>query len=247
MRKSSFGKRRKIRYKAPIAILALIAYAGVFFVYAAPILNSLKSVPMYALINIIWATMQIIPMTLLLLYVLMLYKKRKSTIIVPIIFACHVVAALIEIFLPIIFYGYTITYINLIDSLIVIISFTLATISALKGMSNKVLIIIPIAYSLLSGAFSLIGGISSFFGWDYYLYEYLLPNLSAIAFNVALLLFGLKNRIPAVLSKSAERDKIRAMITNPYKYLRILNDEYELGIISERAYQARRAEFVDSL
>ena len=67
--------------------------------------------------------------------------------------------------------------------------------------------------------------------------------ISAATFNVALLLFGLKNRIPSILSPYPQ--KIEKM--NPEQMLRLLKDKFDLGIITEEEYQAQRAEIISKL
>ena len=80
-----------------------------------------------------------------------------------------------------------------------------------------------------------------------YLFTWPICVLGTIAFYIALLLFALKNRIPAIISASPEKEKKNAEKMNPEQALRVLKDKLDFGMITEEEYQAQRAEIISKL
>ena len=66
--------------------------------------------------------------------------------------------------------------------------------------------------------------------------------LGKIALYIALLLFGLNNKIPAILSPSSETE-----ITNPEQALELLKDKLDLNMITKEEYKTKRAEIISKL
>jgi hypothetical protein len=191
------------------------------------------------------------PKVLLILYVVKFFKEFKATIVVPIIFG-YIAASSLFSFINTFLVGSAFVLITLIMNLITMVTFGLATISALKGLSNKVFIIIPTALSLALSALSLVSLFSTFelyARWGYALYLFTQPVgiIASVTFNIALLLFGLKNRIPAILAVSPEKEKKNAEKMTPEQSLRLLNDKLELGMITEEEYKAQRTEIINNL
>lgn len=151
---------------------------------------------------------------LFLIYVLKLYQKPKAAIIVPVIFASMVVRQLInlisnlisnikysrEMFTPVL---------TFVIGMAAPVTFTLALISSLKGLANKTFIIIP---TIMSCATAPLVYISMLVNLSYYvesgmIFTFCMTIVSTLAWvilNVAFLVFGLKNRIPAIISAPVE-------------------------------------------
>ena len=62
-----------------------------------------------------------------------------------------------------------------------------------------------------------------------------------------MLLFGLKNRIPAILYASHQKEKRNDEKINPEHALILLKEKFELGMISEEDYQAQRVDIINKL
>ena len=151
------------------------------------------------------------------------------------------------------YYGYILPYgIYRILDLAILVCSVLAVISALKGFNKKVFIIISMSVCLLYETLSLL---EMFAFMEYYvensryLYVFTSPMgiIGAISLYTALLLFGLKNKIPSVLSLSPEKEKARAEKMNPEQALKLLKDKLDLDMITEEEYQAQRAEIIGKL
>lgn len=254
MNQTAFDKQRVLKGKTPITILAVIALV-------CTVLSSITYFAFYSngeliflfpsFLSLISLAISLAPKVLLVLYVFMFFKEFKATIIVPIIFGCIAASPLFS-FINTFVFGYAFDVITLIMNLITMVTFTLATISALKGLSNKVFIIIPTALSLALSALSLVSLFSTFelfARWGYTLYLFTEPVgiIASVTFNIALLLFGLKNRIPAILAVSPEKEKKNAEKMSPEQALRLLNDKLELGMITKEEYQSQRAEIINNL
>lgn len=238
MQKSSFSKQHKIRCKLPITLLLFISMACQIFYYfvRTPIMA-------YSIIDMLHIILlKFSPIVLLILYVLLFYKNRKSAIIVPIVFALYAFNYIPDI-ISMLHYSYYYSISSYISPCTFIIAYTLAIISTFKRLDNKILVIIPTVYSIAVNLLNLIRQ----FGFSYFWWFDLFPYLPNLTFNIALLLFCLKNRLPAIFSASTEKEKRRTAVMNPEKALKLLKDDMELGVISENEYQARRAEIIDML
>lgn len=182
------------------------------------------------------------PIILLMLYIFKFHGKLKATVLVPIIFGFNTIRFLFV-------YGYYGRYLLL--ELVILVCVMLAVISALKGFSKKVFLIISMVICLLGDTLSLI---SAFVNMNHYIEEsmYLyifmgpLSVIGEIMFHTALLIFGLKNRIPAIISPR-KKVKTKAGKMNPEQALKLLKKELEQGLITEEEYQAKRAEIISKL
>jgi hypothetical protein len=254
MNQTAFDRQRVLKGKTPITILAVIALV-------CTVLSSITYFAFYSndelvfrfpsFLGLISFAMYFAPTVLLILYVVKFFRAFKATIIVPIIFSCIVASPLLS-FISALIGGYELDGITLITNIITIITFTLATIGALKGLSNKVFIVIPTALGLALSLLSLISVSSNltFFarnGFTLYLFTEPMSIIASITFYVALLLLGLKNRIPAILAVSLEKEKKNAEKMTPEQSLRLLNDKLELGMITEEEYKAQRTEIINNL
>lgn len=151
---------------------------------------------------------------LFLIYVVKLYQKPKAAIIIPIIFASMVVRQLInlisnlisnieysrEMFTPVL---------TFVIGMAAPVTFTLALISSLKGLANKTFILIPTIMSCATAPFvyiSILVNLSYYVesGMIFTLCTSIVSTLAWVILNVAFLVFGLKNRIPAIISAPVE-------------------------------------------
>ena len=103
---------------------------------------------------------------------------------------------------------------------------------------------------LLCKAFLLMGTLPLIPEWmKYQLYldffKYSINNIASILLYMALLLFGLKNKIPSFISRKTK--KIGIEKTNPEQALKLLKNKFELDMITEEEYQAQRAEIISKL
>jgi hypothetical protein len=71
--------------------------------------------------------------------------------------------------------------------------------------------------------------------------------IGTAALYIALLLFGLNNRIPALVSLSPEKERQKTEKMTPEQSLRFLKDKLDLGMITEEEYQTQRAEIISKL
>lgn len=254
MNQTALDKQRVLQCKTPITVLALISLlctALSSITYFAFYSNDELTFEFPSLLSLISFAMYFAPKVLLILYVVKFFREFKATIIVPIIFACIAASPLLS-FINTFILGYGLDGINLIINLITMVTFTLATISALKGLSNKVFIIVPTALGLALSALYLISLFPTFEfyarnGFTLYLFTEPMSIIASITFYVALLLLGLKNRIPAILAVSPEKEKKNAEKMSPEQALRLLNDKLELGMITKEEYQSQRAEIINNL
>lgn len=191
------------------------------------------------------------PYVLLALYVTKFHSNYQKSIIVPVVFGLLAAYPLYYMIETIIF-DYSMSVSELVLDIPFIVFGILATISALKGMSNKVLIIIALAIGVLGELYSLI---NVFQALDFYLeeglYLYLftwpIGIIGAICIYVALFLFCTKNKIPTILKISPEKEQKNSEKMSPEQALRTLKDKLELGMITEEEYQTQRAEIISKL
>ena len=201
--------------------------------------------------NLISLILILSPNILLVLYLFKFFKEPKGAVIIPIVFACMGASALSNIiYVPTSYYYYFVygSSISFIINVITFITFILATISALKGLSTKAFIIIPTVWNIILSLISLItillnSGVFLDTGWVLSLFTTIISISASITFNIALLLFGLKNIIPSTLTVSTHPKNG----VSPEKSLKLLKNKLDLGIITEEEYQSQRAEIIKNL
>ena len=259
MNETTLNKQRVLNCKTPIVVLALIAlvcailaFIQSFTAYGYTFTNGHYVAKLFfyfpPFLRLISALLTLAPYILLILYVFNVIKGFKSAIIVPIIFACIAVGHLFSLTTTL---GNKDNFLTHVLNLITAISFALATISALNGLSNKIFIIISSALQLIMRVISLIGLIVFPYAMERYVERdmtlYLITHLASIIapifLNVALLLFGLKNNIPVILRK----EKANAEQITPEQALKLLKEKLDLGMITEEEYQAQRADIISKL
>ena len=255
-------KQRALRYKTPIIILALLALVFTVLSRITYFVNYdweynnghgfyELTVSFPGVFDLLSFFISIAPYVLLVIYLLKFHNEFKATVLVPVIFGLIAFAPLYY-FVDFLFLGYGIYFRDLIFDIPLIVAFALATINALKGFSKKAFLIIAIVVGLLLEFMSIIElfqSIEWYLEDELYLYLFTRPIsiLGTIALYVSLLLFGLKNRIPAIISVSPEKEKKNAEKMTPEQSLRLLNDKLELGMITEEEYKAQRAEIINNL
>lgn len=240
------------------SILSCISY---FFYYVSDEkingewVHKLVVRPLYywRLDNILSVILTLAPVVLLVLYIFMFHSKLKATILVPIIFGIFGLNTIFNFLFDYGYYEYFLPYgtYRILDLAILVCS-VLAVISALKGFNKKAFIIIAMSVCLLYETLSLLelSGIMEYYIRDsMYLYAFTTPlySVGKILLYTSLLLFGLKNKIPSIISLSPEKERARAEKMNPEQALKLLKDKLDLDMITEEEYQAQRAEIISKL
>lgn len=253
---------RTMKFKIPIMILSVVsliyALVGniVYFTdyhYTSKGWRLLLRLPN---LSDFWGfLLSIVPQILFVVYIFSLFKKFKGTIIVPIIFAVLSLSELIGTINSIVWVlkGYVIAFsgfLNIISGIFCFVTFSLTTVSALKGLTKKLFLVLATVGSLVSAFISLIGFFSIFSYYlhsEQYLYLFTQPAsiVSAITFNLALLLFGVGNIIPMVIKNAPSETSISKM--PPEQSLKLLRAQLELGQISEEEYTAQRTDIINNL
>lgn len=212
-------KAQKIIKKSYIDILSCVALGLAiltscgYFMWSYDGEISFFFPPIIYLISLI---LNIAPYILLVLYLKKFQNELKATIIVPIIFGLLgllKILSVIGLIRPVYrYYYFSGGVIGFIVDVALIISCVLSTISALKGLSRKLFVLIAMGIGALSGLISLIITIP-FVGYCVKSGNYIMligtyaEIISAILLYVTLLLFSIKYKIPAIFSVSPEKEK----------------------------------------
>lgn len=241
----SAKKNKVLKCGSAIKILSIIALVCAvlgcvpYFYHLGKDLISLRPSFYYFIVLFL----SLAPFILFVLYVFKLHNNLNSAILVPLIFGI----------LPLNLsklggYGSD-SVIYFILDLMMCAACVLAIISALKGFNTKIYIIISIAVCLLREVVCFFSYLSNYMVYVVTLYSvsFLLCIIGTILLYLALLLFGLKNRIPPIISPSSEEEKARVKKMRPEQALEILKDKLDLGIITEDEYKTQRAEIIEKL
>lgn len=201
-----------------------------------------------SVLNLLDLVVFLSPFVLFAVYLFSLYKNFNAKICVPIAFGLVAFRFIVNSSLG---YRFRFGFGNLLE-LLVAVAFILLTISTLKGFSKKAFVIVAVACGILRELFygySFINSIHFYMAHKAYLYliVYPLGYIGSILFYVAILIFGLKSKMPSIITVSPEREKKNAKKMSPEQSLRMLNDKLALGMITEEEYQAQRAEIIDEL
>lgn len=252
--------QRTLRYKTPVLLLSIISlvftvlgcttyfldYTWNFWNDNIPYDLAFHLPSVFELISFL---LDIAPCVLFLLYIIKFYNDFKATFIIPLIFGLIAVTPLTYYIRDIIF-KYNIFLGNLHYDIFIIVTFVLAAISALKGFSKKIFLIIAITTGLIVEflvTINLFKTISWYIenGLYYSIFTRSSYIIGTTTFYIALLLFGLKNRIPALLSTSPKKEPSGK--ADPEQALMLLKDKLDFGMITEEEYQAQRAEIIRKL
>lgn len=261
MELNSFDPKRKLQAETPITVLIIIsliltaicsldnftyyissnggAWEFHFSLFEDGIIDTIFSLLSYSLL--------IAPVILFAMYIFKYYKRFQATILIPIVLGLIAFTPLFN-FIRDLAFGYGLSSIlDLLVDLLVIVSFALATINALKGFSQKKCLIIAVSCGLLGEIVSFISFIcyaGTYISDELYLYLFTWP-LSIIGFSalyIALLLFVLKNNISVMVMKEKN-----TVTMSPEQSLRYLKEKLDLCMITEEEYQAQRADIIDKL
>ena len=230
MQQKRVKRRKSIKHRKLISVLLVISLV---FTALPALLKYGVLLYDFTTVDVICLILCFVPSILLLLYIHKFSRKRKYAFIVPLIFIIIVIRYILSGFTGLTF---------LIVSLLPIMAFIVAMLGALDGFNKKVLVFIPLGIVLIYDVLRLISAI---------MVAMLLLNattfLAYAALDVALLIFGLNNKIPSIISVSrAKRLEINSMMDSE-QALRLLNDKMDLGLISKEEYQKQRMEIVNNL
>lgn len=260
METSFFESKRKLQANKPITILTIVSLiltvicsldCFTYYTSGSDDLWELKFSFGYGILDTIFSLLSylisIAPVIVFAIYIFKFYKQFKSDVAIPISLGLIGFNPIYYFIRNVILgYGFS-SILDILVDLIIIVSFVLATISALKGFSKKVYIIIAVACGVLSKFVSLtsfIGCISHYINDGLYLYLFTWPLaiIGSVALYIALLLFCLNNKMPVAIKKEKNTEKM-----TPEQSLRYLKEKLELGLITEEEYQAQRAEIISKL
>lgn len=234
---------RTLNYKVPIILLSLISLV-ISVITFKDYYYGLDNIFVIAITYIY----TVAPCLLLLIYILKFHKKFKANVIIPIIFG---LIAIRPIFHFVLYPNGSFTNL-LIDNIIFITVFVALTIIALNGFEKKIAFIIAIAIALIQKCiilFKLILNLHILWRYDDHriVIVLLLYNLGNIVFDIALLLFGLKNRIPPIISTFKTSFEKRTKGMSSEQILIYLKEECELGLMTEEEYIKHRDEVIKNL
>ncbi len=197
--------------------------------------------------------LNIAPFILLVIYITKFCEQRKVTVLFPIICGLIALYPLSLIFrykhyigfLPLHF-AFTIILFFLPNFL----AFTLLAINALKGLNKKAYTIIAFSVGCIYQFLSLdsfFTSLSWYIEQELYLYLFTVPmsNIASFSLYFALFLFGVTNRIPALISVNSRKQMTENL--TPEQCLRLLNERFITGEITEEEYRAQRAEIISKL
>lgn len=252
-----------IKKASPVTLLSLsslvlaIINCIVYFVYYTFMFNGgeayYKLVFKFpSVLNLLDLVVFLSPFVLFAVYLFSLYKNFNAKICVPIAFGLVALYPVLRIIVnSSLGYGFRFRFGNLLE-LLVAVAFILLTISTLKGFSKKAFVIVAVACGILRELFYVYNFINSIhfymaYKWYLFLIVYPLGYIGSILFYIAILIFGLKSKMPSIITVSPEREKKNAKKMSPEQSLRMLNDKLALGMITEEEYQAQRAEIIDEL
>ena len=190
------------------------------------------------------------PYILLFLQVIAFHRNGKAPILIGITFGIIAFSELYYLLVNVsdmIVYGYSYGSEYWLEffafGIPSMITFTMAMISAFKGFSNKVFLIIAIAIGIFSEFYYLFNS-SELLQWYFldemyfYLLTWLAHKVSLLSLYAAIALYGMANGSSA-----------KAMVAEPTpeQALSLLNQKLELGVLTEEEYRAQRAEIISKL
>ena len=185
-----------------------------------------------------------------LLLVIAHYVKAQSTILVSVACGLPILSAII----------------NMIDNddtilsgVIVSVLFALATWSVLRGLKQKLFVLIACAVAIIAELWLFFDIIALFgllleAGYVLFVISCWLIVIGSVLYYVALAVYALNNRVPTLVMASAKdvatqvKDSFSAQKElSPEQELKVLKDKLELGIITEEEYKEKRAEIINKL
>lgn len=255
MNSTAFKRTSGLKCGSAIKLLSTIAlvctvlsHVSYFFTYRLALDESVYEltfrIPHFE--RLVYLLITLVPCVLLVIYIFKFYKKLKATILIPIIFGMFSLEMLIRLFVGIS------DGIRLLIDLLILVACIFAIISALKGLNNKLFVIIAMLLFLLREVFFIIDffSIIEYYIEDsmyFYVFTSPLSTIGSTLLYISLLLFSVKNRIPSIIVLSPEKEKSRVEKMDPEQALKLLKDKLELGMITEEEYQEQRADVISKL
>ena len=182
------------------------------------------------------------PYVLMILYIFKLRGSVAEAFTVPLLYISAAVSFCIDLV------RFSNEILNVGTLLVTLAIFGLATISALNGLADKKYIIMSTVYAASKKIILLISSLISLKtyadnGWNSLIISSVSSTIALITLSIALLLFGLKNTAPSVLS--IEKQDLNTL--RPEQALKLLKDKFELGLITAEEYTTQRSHIIDSL
>lgn len=261
METNLFEHKRKLQAQTPIVVLTIISLV-------LTVISSLDGFTYYTssndgawelhlslfedgiidtIFSLLTYALSVAPIILFALYIFKFHKQFRAYSTIPTMLGLIAFTPLFY-FISDLALGYgRPSLLELLVDLLIVVSFTLAAVNALKGFPKKIFIVIAVACGLLNEVVSLVSFIryaGEYISDGLYLYLITWP-FSIIGFStlyVALLLFVLKNNIPVPVKKEQSTEKL-----SPEQSLRYLKEKLDLGMITEEEYQAQRADIISKL
>ena len=203
----------------------------------------------------IYSLITLATLILFVLYIINIHKKKCSKIIIPTIFSIMTITYIWDFIYIISYYDDTVsTVAAILPKITFVIIFVLLTLNAFRGLANKKLLTILLIIHIILYIFSILFTVYTIITFDYIYWDDItiffgiLPifnYLSLVVFSTALLIFGLNNRIPAILSATQERVNKKVKTLNSEQAIKLLQDKLELGIITEEEYQTQVNKILD--
>lgn len=262
MEKNFLTSSPDFRCKKPVVILSLVAL-GAYILYCISCcfsynMDHILVFRLPSLLDTLFLLIALASYVLLVLSVLRFHGKPYTSILYTVIYASFILSGAWDlgnfIYLNVIQFGQSLLgyYIlrELIFTLIPIASFAVALIGALKGFSNKVLVIVPFVFIFLFDLYSIISMFLNIITNNhsillYYNCPALVMRIAKSLLHIALFLFALLNKLPPLL-RGKEADRITRNLP-PEQALALLQEKFELGILTEEEYKRQRAEIIDKL
>ena len=254
-------KQKTLLGQKPVVTLSLIALV-------CTVLSNVGSVIMYAQVPFttlleffIALIIDLTPSISLALYALKFHKTLKTRLFFSLILDPLVLSALLVVlslfsFLNYEYSGFNPFAIYYIFYFILFITYSVVKVSALKGFNKKTVPILMLGISICGELYNsvyVLGFTSTSSYYAQYNLDFVFVGstladcIGKLSLLTALIVFILKNRIPAVVFTFPNKGKQRVEEMSPEKALMLLKDKLDLGIITEEEYQAQRAEIINKL
>jgi len=262
MEKNFLTSSPDFRCKKPVVILSLVAL-GAYILYCISCcfsynMDHILVFRLPSLLDTLFLLIALASYVLLVLSVLRFHGKPYTPILYTVIYASFILSGAWNlgnfIYLNVIQFGQSLLgyYIlrELIIAVIRIASIVIALLGALKGFSNKILVILPFVFLFLFDLYFVTNYARSIIANShtvmlYYNFSALVKYIAEILLHIALFLFALLNKLPPLL-RGKEADRITRNLP-PEQALALLQEKFELGILTEEEYKRQRAEIIDKL
>lgn len=250
-------KRITQKHIAATSVIALVLWIEAMFMR----LSSDVSSDFY---STVYSGISIIMYVLWALYINVFHKNLKATALVPAVFAAMALQPIWDLFLIIVisrfsYIRYLLDYGMLFNAVKVFVYscvvpfieaafYSLAAISALKGIKTKKFAVIAMAIGIFTRLWYIIfSNLRMFFYADSRLYAFglTIDNIAFIILYASVLFFSVKYTIPPILKTGVREKKIH--VDTPEEELEQLKKKFECGVINEETYNAKRAEIISKL